>query len=337
MSTTSPLTRCIGLVAATLTVVLLVVGGAADPASAAPGEDPDGSTASLQEQLNVAARGYVEAKARLDGSQQRQLQLRIQMASAEQRLKQLEEEVGWVAAAAYRGSRMTATMALLRTGSPSGLLHGAATVQYLALQDDRELHELAVARRAYAQQQDQLTAEIKLAQQQVAEMQKRKADAERALGRSTTTAGFTGGRPTATQAPRNPDGSWPSESCSVDDPTTSGCLTPRTLHALQQARAAGFTRYTACYRSGGSGEHPKGRACDFSATTSGFVNARASGSDKTYGDNLAAWFRVNTDRIAVLYVIWYKQIWFPGLGWRSYSGDGTPAGDHYNHVHLSVY
>jgi hypothetical protein len=38
----------------------------------------------------------------------------------------------------------------------------------------------------------------------------------------------------------------------------------------------------------------------------------------------------------VLYVIWYKRIWLPGSGWRSYSGDGTPAGDHYNHVHLSV-
>jgi len=38
----------------------------------------------------------------------------------------------------------------------------------------------------------------------------------------------------------------------------------------------------------------------------------------------------------VLYVIWFKQIWFPDRGWRSYSGDGTPAGDHYNHVHLSL-
>jgi hypothetical protein len=26
----------------------------------------------------------------------------------------------------------------------------------------------------------------------------------------------------------------------------------------------------------------------------------------------------------------------PSSGWRAYHGDGTPAGDHMNHVHLSV-
>ena len=109
------------------------------------------------------------------------------------------------------------------------------------------------------------------------------------------------------------------------------------LHAYQQARAAGFTRYTSCYRSGGSGEHPKGRACDFSAHSTGFLDQVATGDDKAYGDRLAAWCIANSDRIAVLYVIWYKRIWLPSTGWRTYtSGDGTPAGDHYNHVHLSV-
>jgi hypothetical protein len=66
------------------------------------------------------------------------------------------------------------------------------------------------------------------------------------------------------------------------------------------------------------------------------VDARASGADKTYGDRLAGWCIANASRIGVLYVIWYKQIWQPGIGWKAYSGDGTPAGDHYNHVHLSV-
>jgi hypothetical protein len=108
------------------------------------------------------------------------------------------------------------------------------------------------------------------------------------------------------------------------------------LHAYQEARKAGFTHYTKCYRSGSSGEHPLGRACDFSANATTFVDAAATGADKTYGDRLAAWCIANADRIAVLYVIWYKRIWLPGSGWRSYSGDGTPAGDHYNHVHLSV-
>ena len=44
----------------------------------------------------------------------------------------------------------------------------------------------------------------------------------------------------------------------------------------------------------------------------------------------------NADRLGVLYVIWYRQIWMPGTGWRAYSGSGGPQRDHTNHVHLSV-
>ena len=35
----------------------------------------------------------------------------------------------------------------------------------------------------------------------------------------------------------------------IDDPTSSGCLTPRTLNALQQAKASGFTHFVACFRA----------------------------------------------------------------------------------------
>ena len=60
------------------------------------------------------------------------------------------------------------------------------------------------------------------------------------------------------------------------------------------------------------------------------------GVTKAYGDRLAAWGVDNADRLGVLYVIWFRQIWLPGSGWKSYSGDGTPSGDHTNHVHISV-
>ncbi len=170
-------------------------------------------------------------------------------------------------------------------------------------------------------------------------MAKKKKDAERALA-------SVGGRPAggyinpnsplAKPAPRNSDGSWPKESCTIDDPTTGGCITPRTLHALNQAKAAGFKRYVSCHRSSGGGEHPKGRACDFAAAAGGFENRSATGGDKTYGNNLASFFIKNANRLGVLYVIWYRQIWMPGTGWRSYSGGGSPAADHTNHVHLSM-
>jgi hypothetical protein len=102
-----------------------------------------------------------------------------------------------------------------------------------------------------------------------------------------------------------------------------------------EAKKAGFNHYVSCYRPGGSGEHPKGRACDFAANAAGFAGT-ATGSDREYGNRLAAWCLANASRLGVLYVIWFRQIWLPGIGWRAYHGDGSPSGDHTNHVHLSM-
>ena len=76
--------------------------------------------------------------------------------------------------------------------------------------------------------------------------------------------------------------------------------------------------------------------CDLSAATGGFEDVDAGGGDKTYGDNLAAYFVNNADRLGILYVIWYRQIWMPGTGWSSYSGSGGPSATHTNHVHISM-
>ena len=109
------------------------------------------------------------------------------------------------------------------------------------------------------------------------------------------------------------------------------------LNAYNNARGAGYTHYTKCWRSQSSGEHPKGRACDFSANATTFVDARATGADKAYGDRLAAYFIANASRLGVLYVIWFRRIWLPSSGWKAYSGgNGDPSSDHTNHVHLSV-
>jgi hypothetical protein len=322
------------------TLVLLVacalLAGVA-PAYAAPA-DPDGNNAKLTEKLQAAARGYTAAAARLKASQRRQGDLARQMRAKDVEVAMLTEEVGEVAAVAYRSGRMSGVAALLDSGSPDDFLSRALMLDVRVHQDDRSLHDLIVAKAGLAAARRDLDAEVRTQQAQVAEMAKRKKDAERALaaaGGGGPTSGLSGGTASASWAPRNADGTWPPESCSVDDPTTSGCLTPRTLHAYQEARKAGFTHYTSCWRSGGSGEHPKGRACDFAAAPNGFEGV-AYGDDKAYGDRLASWFIANTDRLGVLYVIWYKRIWMPGIGWRSYSGDGTPSGDHYNHVHLSV-
>ena len=324
-----------------LVTALLALGAAViapTPAVADP-TNPDGAKSTLQVQLDEAARGYNDAKGRLDAAQARQADLTTQSKATEQQLAELTPQANAVAVAAYKGGRLTGMASLLDSGSPEEFLSRASGLQFQLDRDDHTLRELSDAQAKYAEQLAAIDVEVQTQQAQLAAMDKRKKDLEKALAAagSKPSGGIpSGGKASADPAPRNPDGSWPKESCSVKDPTTSGCLTPRTLHALQEARKAGFTHFTACWRSGTWGEHPLGRACDFAANPSGFQNVRASGADKAYGDSLAAWFLANADRLAVLYVIWYKQIWMPATGWRSYSGDGTVAGDHYNHVHLSV-
>ncbi|MFC4019668.1 coiled-coil domain-containing protein [Micromonospora sp. GCM10011542] len=322
---------------ALLAAVALLLAGGAVPAYAEPGE---GGTKKLRDALELTAKGHIEAKAKLDNSKRRQAALTGELRTVEARLVELTAQAGEVAAHSYRLGRLTPTSMLLNTATPQEFLQRAADLELMAQRDGRRLRDLTDARQQAQQAKVAIDAEVREQQKQLAVMAKKKKEAEAALAAVSSggSNGFSGGSSaSAKPAPRNPDGSWPSESCSVDDPTTSGCITPRTLNALKQTQAAGYKRYVSCHRSGGDGEHPKGRACDFAAATNGFEDKTATGGDKAYGDSLAAWHVRNASRLGVLYVIWYRQIWHPGTGWRSYSGSGSPAADHTNHVHLSMY
>ncbi|MEV5766032.1 hypothetical protein AB0L34_15885 [Micromonospora sp. NPDC052213] len=336
-------TLALGAAVAPVTTAPAAAASRAGLLAAAPGQDQEGGTPALRAQLEAASKGYLDAKRALDTSVKRQQQLAAQLKTTESELTERSNKVGEIAGVAYRTGRLGVASALLNSSSPDGFMDRAAALDAVAANEDRALRELQETRDQATRTKLALDGEIREQRKQVTVMAKRKEQAERALtvaNRSQASGGGPGGSSTATAkpAPRNSDGSWPSESCSVNDPTPAdGCITPRTLHALNQAKAAGFTRYVSCYRPGGSGEHPKGRACDFAAQKSGF-GGDATGGDRTYGNNLATYFVKNADRLAVLYVIWYRQIWLPSSGWKSYSGaNGDPSSDHTNHVHLSVY
>ncbi|MEV0725714.1 hypothetical protein AB0I37_23410 [Micromonospora purpureochromogenes] len=342
------------LAAAVVATLALGVSSAPVPATAAPPAtrlaapgDPEGGTPALRAQLDAASKGWIDAKAALERSTKRQQELGNQLKTIESELTVRQGKVGEIAGVAYRTGRLGPVSALLNSSSPEGFLDRAAALETVASNEDRELRNLLRTRDDATRTRATLDKEIVEERKQVAVMAKRKQQAERALAvaaadkpAASTGGGSNAGTSTANArpAPRNPDGSWPSESCSVNDPTpANGCITPRMLNALKQTQAAGFTRYVSCYRPSGSGEHPKGRACDFAAQKSGF-GGDATGGDRTYGNNLAAYHIRNADRLGVLYVIWYRQIWLPSSGWKSYSGaGGDPSSDHTNHVHLSVY
>ncbi|GAB2924486.1 hypothetical protein GCM10027280_09510 [Micromonospora polyrhachis] len=83
-----------------------------------------------------------------------------------------------------------------------------------------------------------------------ADIMGKKEDAETALAKAggKATGYMSANSPLAKPAPRNADGSGPKESCTIDDPTTTGCVTPRMIHSMKEAHAAGFKRYYSCYR-----------------------------------------------------------------------------------------
>ena len=352
--------RCWFLLVAVLAV--LMVGAA--PVSAAPGDPDEGVEADLHRKLEEASRGYLDARATLEASKQRQVDLTRRLGTVEAQLAAVTPKANEVLAAAYRtGGPVRSASLLLASPSTSSFVDRAASLRVVAVRTERQVRELLALRGQLAGAKRAIDDEVRLQEQQLAVMAKKKADAERALADyggepetgptqppptqpPPTQPPPAAGRPNPPRSPGPPPGPPPAqpapgnggaERCSVDDPTTNGCLTPRTLHALKQTQAAGFTRFVSCYRSlQDGGEHPLGRACDFSASQRGFGGV-ATGGDRAYGDNLSVYFVNNARPLTVLYVIWFKQIWLPSSGWRAYRrGQGDPSSDHTNHVHLSV-
>ena len=131
--------------------------------------------------------------------------------------------------------------------------------------------------------------------------------------------------------------------CTMQDPTTSGCITPTMSEVMKQIQAV-FGQWTdgiGCWRPSDpvpGSDHPTGKACDY---TVGRIGTFPSGTTKARGDTLAAWVVSNAARLHVSYVIWQGRIWSQSRGWRAYGGAGVynpnaPTGGHYDHVHVSV-
>lgn len=128
---------------------------------------------------------------------------------------------------------------------------------------------------------------------------------------------------------RRTDGSWAPQL-----PGGEGNITDRTRIMLNAVKARFDLPYqVGCYRSGGGGEHPLGRACDFMMSTGG---AMPSPENIRLGDAIAAWAVKNKDRLGVKYVIWRQRINM-GSGWRAMSNRGGITANHYDHPHISMY
>jgi hypothetical protein len=315
--------------AAVLALLVAACGIAGVAGPAAPGEsgdDGEGGSKSLLDKLDEASKGYVAAKAKLKTSKDQQTRLAGELKKLDAALGPQQASLNEYAAQAYSMGRLGPLSALLSADTSKGFLDRAQLLTTVAARQNQAIADLKGTLDNQRKAKTAIDAAVIDQQKQVNVMAKRKAQAEQALkaadqGGDAGSDDSGGGDSADAEKPGNLGGG------TVDDPTSSGRITPRLLYAMQQAQKAGFNHYVHCFREQNSGEHPKGRACDFAADKGGFGGV-ASGANKTYGTNLA---------LGVLYVIWFKRIWLPSSGWKSYSGaGGTPSTDHTNHVHLSV-
>lgn len=138
-------------------------------------------------------------------------------------------------------------------------------------------------------------------------------------------------------------GVWPVQRASVDDPTSSGRITPRTALWITAARAALTNLSMTCWDAhlwNPRSDHPLGRACDLMVGT----DARRSPPARAAGDRIANWTIQTAAKTGVKYVIWYGKIWSARTGeWKAYDGGGglydtaDATGGHFDHVHVSLY
>jgi hypothetical protein len=327
-------------------VAVAVLAAPAGPASA----DPDSSSSSatpdeksgdgddnllLNDVLESSNRKFVQAKALVDKSAKTQKELAVEITLAEANRKALEPEVDAIAAQQYQLGHLGPASFLLGSQGSDDFLSKAVSLEEINALHDHKLHLLNQAINEVNTKKAELDAEIKAQQTNLTAMKKQKEAANKALalvGGESLTGGFVLAKsPVADPAPRNADGGFSAEKCSVNDPTTDGCITPRTMHMYQEVKKAGFNRFVGCHRNGGPFEHPKGRACDWSLQKSGFSVAH-NADMKNYGNNLMAFLVRNADRLGIYYVIWFAQIWFPATGWKAYHGDSS----HKDHVHVSM-
>jgi hypothetical protein len=304
-----------------------------DPAVADEGSVEDNDK--LRDVLETTGRKFVEANDAKKKSEAEQRELEIKVKDAESKRDALLPQVRVLAGRSYRTPPLSGFGLILSAGDSSQFLKQFTALSELNQFNDDKLKKFQASIDDVSKVKARLDQEVAVAQQKEETIGKLKKEADQAIslvgGKS-----FTGGlvdfkSPKAAPTRRAADGSLPGESCSVDDPTTGGCITPRTFHMYKEVRRAGFNRFVGCHRSGGPFEHPKGRACDWSLQKSGFSSWHNEDT-RTYGNNLMAFLVRNADALGVLYVIWNKQIWQPAIGWKSYSG----ASDHTDHVHVSM-
>lgn len=173
------------LLAALLLPLTLLSGGAGSPASAAPSQGSlEAQLRRLNRQADQLVEEYLQSKLALARVRKIRDDMRAQASGAAENLRALRTTLGARAAAAYVQGAGNTLAAVLNSEDPASAIDRVQVLELLASHDGDLLDRLALAGKAYdARKHDLATAEREAAAE-VARLDAKKAEVERAAART---------------------------------------------------------------------------------------------------------------------------------------------------------
>jgi len=173
------------LLAALLLPLTLLSGGAGSPASAAPSQASlEAQLQRLNRQADQLVEEYLQSKLALSRVRKTRDEMRAQASGAEENLRALRTTLGARAAAAYVQGAGNTLAAVLNSEDPASAIDRVQILELLASHDGDLLDRLALAGKAYDARKQDLAAAEREAAAEVARLDAKKAEVERAVART---------------------------------------------------------------------------------------------------------------------------------------------------------
>ncbi|SEG87048.1 hypothetical protein SAMN05444920_10622 [Nonomuraea solani] len=317
MAASSPAKLAIGLIAATAFAVLPATAATADP------KPTESQLRTQLKQLNTKVDKLIEKynlkRVELAKAQDAAKAAKAKLATAEQSLATAERRVAEIAQLRYQNADPSVPAFMLPDNSTS-----AALLEQLTAEQQAIVQGVATARDDKKRASDEATELASKIRDDTATVAGQRDEAEDVIKdiqkKLQDLVPFGSGK--------NSDGSWAPELPSGTDNITSRTR----LMKAQVEKNFALPFEVGCFRSGSSGEHPLGRACDFMMSTGGSM---PSAGNVSLGDRIADWAIKNKSRLGIKYVIWKQRI-NQGSGWSTMSDRGSVTENHYDHVHISM-
>jgi len=173
------------LLAALLLPLTLLSGGAGSPASAAPSQASlEAQLERLNRQADQLVEEYNQSRLLLKRLRKTRDEMRAQASGAEENLRALRTTLGARAAAAYVQGAGNTLAAVLNSEDPASAIDRVQVLELLASHDGDLMDRLALAGQAYDGRKRDLAAAEREAAAEVARLDAKKAEVERAAART---------------------------------------------------------------------------------------------------------------------------------------------------------